>query len=195
MEKLHTDKINLCHKTINFNLHRYLFEAFRYNWNKNRPSSEQLKMNHRDYFYDLLRIARAEIIKKQKRYDYNPDGGHLVKITTNNVKLAKKRCSSPRTIINYNQRLLKAGVIKKVFHGTNRDYDIILNEYLVFYTYLEDRNYIPPMYENSKVLAASRKFSKRKNLRQLTECFKLKHNSEANKSFMEFPGPRKEGRS
>ncbi|MDA3910941.1 MAG: hypothetical protein PF448_06270 [Bacteroidales bacterium] len=154
--------------TINFKLSKTLFDTFYNAYNETRPLRSKLKLQHREYYYTLIRVARNQIIKKQKEAPGSLKPG-AVKISVNSVMLSKKMSTTSRTIRNYNKILLKLGLINKVFHGVNRNYEIYFNPFLMFYTELNNPEKLPKELQNSQALSELNSLLLRKRFPQLTE--------------------------
>lgn len=88
-----------------------------------------LRKHHREYLMELVRMANMQAYA-QARDTGTSTAAASASLSTNSVQLAKTIGCCPRTIRNYNEILERYGVLSRTFHGTVRNYDITLNEYI-----------------------------------------------------------------
>ncbi len=129
------------HPKINFANTKRAFQQFAANYNeRHNESREQLKPAHFAQFYVYIRLMQRNMSQSAKKAI---NSGHrealaintnnLPHLFTNNTEMRKQLDGGHHsTFIRRANRLIKAGAIKKINHGPNRNYEIIVNPHLLF---------------------------------------------------------------
>ena len=129
------------HPKINFANTKRAFQQFAANYNsQHNESSEQLKPAHYAQFYVYVRLMQRNMSQECKRAINGGNPGamaintdDLPHLFTNNTEMCKQMDGGvPSTFIRRADRLIKAGAIIKINHGPVRNYEIIINPYLLF---------------------------------------------------------------
>ena len=140
-----------------------------------KPLSKRLNRNHDNYYSNLLILLAKQLYERQQAGDST--FGCQLKLSTNSKFLASQIRCDERTIRNYNQRLIKAGIIEKLFHGRSRNYDIIFNEFLV-QPIIENADGVQMgNYEHLEHFQDLQQFSMRKNMPTIYTELQLQFNN------------------
>ncbi len=103
-------------------------------------SKEQLKPAHFAQFYTYVRLLERNIAQdnmkafNEKKYaSMAIDTDAIPHLFTNNTELKKQLDGGvPSTFIRRYERLAKAGLVRKINHGPVKNYEIIINPYMLF---------------------------------------------------------------
>ena len=125
---------------INFANTQRAFRKFAAKYNEGKESSEQLKSAHFAQFYTYVRLLERNIAQDNNRAKKNGNpkamainADELPHLYTNNTEMRKQLDGGhTSTFIRRAERLAKAGAIHKINHGPVRNYEIIINPYLLF---------------------------------------------------------------
>jgi len=125
---------------INFANTQRAFRKFAAKYNEGKESSEQLKSAHFAQFYTYVRLLERNIAQDNNRAKKNGNpkamainADDLPHLYTNNTEMRKQLDGGhTSTFIRRAERLAKAGAIHKINHGPVRNYEIIINPYLLF---------------------------------------------------------------
>jgi len=128
-----------------------LWENFiaQYNDNDNKRSSCNLKPIHREAYFKLISLVKAQLIKNRMLFKDTPDmyavdSREVQMVRTTRANIAKALGGvSESTAYRALMRLQKAGVIEKVFCSDTRPFEVYINpDFLLIYDYDKD-DYIP----------------------------------------------------
>jgi len=125
---------------INFANTQRAFRKFAARYNEGKESSEQLKSAHFAQFYTYVRLLERNIAQNNNKALNNGtplamsiNSDDLPHLYTNNTEMRKQLDGGhTSTFIRRAERLTKAGAIQKINHGPVRNYEIIINPYLLF---------------------------------------------------------------
>ncbi|MFK5855482.1 MAG: hypothetical protein QM503_05075 [Bacteroidota bacterium] len=114
------------------------FEKYMDIYNADKPLGERLRGNHLEimrllhhFLMERMRLSRT-IAESSGNFAFMKlDMDGQIKITTNNIVIAKKRKLSTRTVQRLMDRLELANVIIKIFHGRKRNISIVFNPMLL----------------------------------------------------------------
>ncbi len=134
-----------------FNKYVELWTNFSVEYNADLPNREKLKPAHRRLFYTLIRIASRTLKISNKMLQNSPllamESNQPLRISTNRKELADNGFNkeiTKRTISNYLDRLVWAGVIKRAkFHGTQCNFELLINPNFLLISDYSNREYEP----------------------------------------------------
>lgn len=96
--------------------------------NAGKPGKAQLKSGHMEMMKVLVRLLKKELGSYQVfGRKASADGFHLRSLRTNSVQIAGMLKCSIRTVRNRLNRLEASGWLKKVWHGSNAAFEVMIN--------------------------------------------------------------------
>jgi len=114
------------------------FEKYMDIYNLDKPLGERLRGNHLEimrllhhFLMERISLSRTIAASSRNFAFMKLDMYGQIKITTNNIVIAKKRKLSSRTVQRLMDRLEFANVIIKIFHGRKRNFSIVFNPMLL----------------------------------------------------------------
>ena len=116
------------------------FREYALLYNAGKEKRDQLKPAHFSQFYTYLRLFQRNMAQNNNKAINADDLGAMMLDTdqmphlfTNNTELRKQLDGgASSTILRRFQRLADAGVLRKIKHGPVKNYEIIINPYLLF---------------------------------------------------------------
>jgi len=136
---------------VDFETTKSNFDKFVELYNASKPLGQQLRSQHIELFYDLVRVYRRNITQRKQRLLsanvslYAIDTQKIPNLLTNNQELAYRRHCDASTIYRQLKRLFTAKVIlDKVNHGSRKNYELMLNPALMAIMDLNSRKALLP---------------------------------------------------
>lgn len=131
--------MNIPEPKLIFSNTKRAFQEYAKRYNEGKESTEQLKPGHFAQYYTYVRLLQRNIAQANNKAINNDapesmaiDTDNLPHLYTNNSELAKQMDGGvPSTFVRRFNRLEKAGVVRKINHGPVKNYELILNPYLL----------------------------------------------------------------
>ncbi len=134
-----------------FSKFKEIYDTFEAEYNGSKAFlREKLREEHWTFFKAIIKLVKQQIDKNNAALPNSPniaiDMSKPYVLRTNRIELTcfyTKR-KDPRTMHNYRQRLMDAGIItNKQWHGAREDFELHINpNFLLIHDY-SDENYIP----------------------------------------------------